>query len=100
MNTLSKLPSRQPFLSAYHLQVVVQVLRRERLDLVPGMGLNEALNAFYIPASLLLGDRMFRQTFQVVIIEARNGIRTCIGGIRHTNIPCKIEGHPAHELPC
>jgi hypothetical protein len=55
------------------------------------MRVNELLDAFHIPASLLVGYGSFHQAFQIIIKKARGGVRDGNRGVNvhfYENLPC------------
>ena len=67
---LTELPDWQAILAAYHFEVSVDIGARESLDFVSIVGLNEFIDAFHVPASLLLRYARFWKIVQKVIEEA------------------------------
>jgi len=74
-NTLLILPAIKAIFAAYHFKVPSYVDTRECLDFPPILGLNELIDAFDIPAPLLLRDGCFNWAIQIVIEETSSGIR-------------------------
>jgi hypothetical protein len=75
------LPGREAILGACHHEIPDDVVTRKGLDLAAVLRLNECLDAFHMPASLLPGNGSSTQAFQVVIEKARSSVRDDGGGL-------------------
>jgi len=75
IDALAKLPACKAVFAPYLFEETVEIVTRKLLDFPAVLRLNKVLDAFDLPAPLLLRHRGVYEAFQVVIKEARRRVR-------------------------
>ena len=79
IDILVKLPAFKAFFAAYHIEIVGDLGCQKTLDFVSIMRVNKLLDAFHIPASLLVRYGSFNQAFQMIIKKSAAASETGTG---------------------